>query len=187
MKGNITLNEKQRSLVEANLRLVGYMVQKMGVHGLDSWEDAYQVGTIGLMKAAYRFDERRGIKFTTFAAPCIANELRMVKRHENRESNRAVVLSLQDELRCCDDGSLTIGDMIADEGPAPEERLLYQETCRIIIEAVSHCKESNALLMLQMMLEKKKQTEIAEALGYTQSYVSRKQKRIREIIRQALL
>lgn len=52
-------------LVNANLKLVIWVAKKTG--GL-SLMDRIQEGNIGLMKAAERFDHRRGTKFSTYAA-----------------------------------------------------------------------------------------------------------------------
>jgi len=54
----------RRRLVEANLRLVIWVARK---HGGLTLMDRIQEGTIGLMRAAERFDYRRGSKFSTYA------------------------------------------------------------------------------------------------------------------------
>lgn len=77
MKCGDVLNEEQRVLVENNLRLVSFALKKIDVKDIGGWDDAYQIGTIGLMKAAARYDRQRNVAFSTFAMPCILNELRM--------------------------------------------------------------------------------------------------------------
>ncbi len=43
-------------------------------------EDYFQVGMMGLLKAAQRFDPARSVKFTTFAVSWIEGEMRMYRR-----------------------------------------------------------------------------------------------------------
>ena len=65
------LTESQRALVEANLGLISYAMTKLPIYLFDSPEDAFQIGTIGLMKAARSFDPDRKILFSSYAMPCI--------------------------------------------------------------------------------------------------------------------
>jgi RNA polymerase primary sigma factor len=58
--------ELKRRLTEANLRLVVSIAARYR-HGNLSLPDLVQEGNIGLMRAADRFDYRRGFKFSTYA------------------------------------------------------------------------------------------------------------------------
>lgn len=62
-KGNIAAKKK---LVESNLRLVVSVAKHYQNCGL-SFEDLIQEGSIGLMKAADKFDLSKGFRFSTFA------------------------------------------------------------------------------------------------------------------------
>lgn len=62
-KGDIAAKKK---LVESNLRLVISVAKHYQNCGL-SFEDLVQEGSIGLMKAADKFDPSKGFKFATFA------------------------------------------------------------------------------------------------------------------------
>ena len=45
-------------------------------------EDLIQIGYIGLLKAAQRFEEKRGLQFSTYAVPMIAGEIRSQLRDQ---------------------------------------------------------------------------------------------------------
>jgi RNA polymerase primary sigma factor len=87
-------NNDQRSLerlVSANLRFVVSVAKSYQNYGL-SLEDLINEGNLGLMKAAYRFDETRGFKFISYAVwwikqsilQAIAEQSRLVRLPLNR-------------------------------------------------------------------------------------------------------
>src|SRR5690606_11682396 len=60
------VRELKKRLVEANLRLVVSVAARYR-HATLSLVDLVQEGNLGLMKAADRFEYRRGFKFSTYA------------------------------------------------------------------------------------------------------------------------
>ena len=63
------------TLVEGYLPLCRAIARKFRGQGVET-EDLEQVAAIALMKAIERFEPERGFKFTTFAMPTIAGEVR---------------------------------------------------------------------------------------------------------------
>jgi len=62
----IHLEQAKGELVQRNLRLVVDIAKRYNGHGL-AFLDLVQEGNIGLMKAAERFQHRKGFKFSTYA------------------------------------------------------------------------------------------------------------------------
>jgi RNA polymerase sigma-B factor len=62
-------------LVSMHMNLVRYLASKFAGRG-EPYDDLVQVGTIGLINAVDRFEPQRGMKFSTYATPTIAGEIR---------------------------------------------------------------------------------------------------------------
>lgn len=58
----------ENDLVKNNIKLVHYIVHKLGNLSKDLYEDYFQEGCYWLILAAERFDKSKGFAFSTFAA-----------------------------------------------------------------------------------------------------------------------
>jgi RNA polymerase primary sigma factor len=79
-------------LVEANLGLVTWMADKKSHQGLPVF-DLIQEGNIGLLRAAEKFDYRRGIKFSTYALWWIRHFMNRALSDQSRTIRLPVHLS----------------------------------------------------------------------------------------------
>ena len=75
--------EVQAGIVADNLNLVRSVVQRFGLRG-EEWDDLFQTGCIGLIKAIQRFDCTRAVRFSTYAVPLIIGELKQYFRDNQR-------------------------------------------------------------------------------------------------------
>lgn len=71
--------EDRNSFIESNLGLVHSICKRFTGRGIE-YDDLYQAGCIGLIKATDAFDEDRGIMFSTYAVPVIMGEVRRLFR-----------------------------------------------------------------------------------------------------------
>jgi RNA polymerase sporulation-specific sigma factor len=72
---------EQNLLAENNIRLVHWVLQRFSGRGYDM-EELFQVGTVGLVKAARRYEPGRGLAFSTYAVPLILGEIRRFLRDD---------------------------------------------------------------------------------------------------------
>lgn len=69
----------RETLIKGNLRLVLSVLQKFAGR-CDQPDDLFQVGVIGLIKAIDNFDTKLDVRFSTYAVPMIAGEVRRFLR-----------------------------------------------------------------------------------------------------------
>ncbi len=69
----------RKALVENNLGLVHACAHKFKGRGIE-YDDLFQAGCIGIMKASEAFDTERGVRFSTYAVPVILGEIRRLFR-----------------------------------------------------------------------------------------------------------
>lgn len=71
--------QDRNTLIEDNVRLVHSCCKRFVGRGIE-YEDIFQVGCIGLLKAADGFDKSRGLCFSTYAVPNILGEIKRMFR-----------------------------------------------------------------------------------------------------------
>ena len=75
-------NEQAKEvLISSNLGLVRSGVSKFLNIGYDR-DDLFQLGSIGLIKAIYKFDPKFNVKFSTYAVPMILGEIKRYLRDD---------------------------------------------------------------------------------------------------------
>lgn len=70
---------KTDDLIEKNLNLVHSCAKRFKNKGIE-YDDLYQAGCLGLVKAANGFKEELGFKFSTYAVPVILGEIKRLFR-----------------------------------------------------------------------------------------------------------
>ena len=73
------VTEKRDKMIEENMGLVHSVAKRFKGRGAD-YDDLFQSGCIGLIKAVDNFDEDLGFQFSTYAVPVIMGEIKRVFR-----------------------------------------------------------------------------------------------------------
>lgn len=85
------------ALVEDNMALVKSVAARFTGRGVE-WDDLFQLGCMGLIKAAKGFDMEFGVRFSTYAVPLIMGEIRRFLRDDGQ---MRVSRLLRDKARAC--------------------------------------------------------------------------------------
>ncbi len=73
--------EAKQALIEHNVSLVKCIVKRYLGKGVD-YDDLFQIACMGFLKAIAGFDEKFGVKFSTYAVPMIAGEIKRFMRDD---------------------------------------------------------------------------------------------------------
>jgi len=74
-------SEAKEALLSHNVSLVKCIVKRYLGKGVD-YDDLFQIGCMGFLKAIAGFDESYGVKFSTYAVPMIAGEIKRFMRDD---------------------------------------------------------------------------------------------------------
>lgn len=76
------MNIKTNELICNNIRLVHACAKRFKGKGIE-YDDLFQAGCLGLIKSAERFDQSKGVKFSTYAVPVVLGEIKTLFRNNS--------------------------------------------------------------------------------------------------------
>ena len=114
-------------IVSSNLGLVYSCANKFNGRGIE-FDDLYQAGCLGLVKAAKNFDDSLGFAFSTYAVPVILGEIKRLFRDGGsikigralKEKSRIAMLK-KEEITVSLGREPTIGELSQELGTDPTE------------------------------------------------------------------
>ena len=176
---NIDLEQSRLTLIEHNLRLVAYIAKRFESVGANI-EELISIGTVGLMKAVSTFNKSKNIKLATYASRCIENEILMFLR---KASSQRREISIDEPLSVDWDGNeLLLSDILGSDSDVVTREIEDDEERRVLMESIGELN-SRERVIIEMRFGLNGQTEltqkeVADALGISQSYISRLEKKI---------
>jgi RNA polymerase sigma-B factor len=153
----------RRLLIERHLPLVRSIARRFA--GAEPLDDLAQVGAIGLIKAADRFDAARGVAFSAYAAPFIAGEI----RHHLRD--RCAPVRVPRHLQA---QGVRVTAVELEQAEASQTDPMVQAQDRIALGAALRSLGSSEREVVQLrFMEDLSQAQIARRIGRSQVHVSR--------------
>lgn len=126
--------EAMNKLIEMNLPLVSSISKKFLNRGYD-YEDIFQIGSMGLVKAINNFDLEYNVKFSTYAVPMIIGEIKrflrddgMIKVSRNVKSLAKKIHYYKEDLTKKLNRAPTIDELSEYSGVDKEELLIAIES-----------------------------------------------------------
>ena len=151
------------------------MCKKYVTTGVEQ-DDLISIGTIGLIKGINSFKTEKNVKLSTYVSRCIENEVLMYFR-TTKKINAEV--SLEDPIgKDKDDNTVTLQDVLENSERNIEEEVDLKIKIKKMYEKIKEVLKGREKLIIELRfgLDGKKprtQSQIAEMMGISRSYVSR--------------
>ncbi len=156
--------EVREVLIEQNLGLVHHIVKRFLNRGYDT-EDLFRIGVIGLIKAIDKFDPSFDVKFSTYAVPLIAGEIKrflrddgMVKVSRTLKENGSRVKYARERLSLRINREPTLQEVSKEAGLTIEEVILAMEA-NVQVESIYQSvyqNDGNEIYMVDQLADKGK-------------------------------
>ena len=165
-------------LAQQNMGLVYTVARRFNGRGCEM-EDLIQIGSIGLLKAIDKFDLSYDVRFSTYAVPMIAGE---IKRFLRDDGMIKVSRSLKEmAVKVC----MTREKLEKDYGREPTLEEVSEEI-GATREEIGTLEEKERDLLRLRYFEDLTQVQVAKQLDMTQVQVSRMEKKILGKLRERL-
>ncbi len=192
MKDLSYINLESQKFILENKGLVHHIVQKNFKIPTNAteYDDITSIGMMGLIKAALKYDESKGTKFSTFAGTCIMNEIRMSFRKSNKY---AFDKSLEENVYRYENNTNKINrntsyeEIIEDTRYNTERDVIINEEVVEVLNIIFNCFKARDLIILLYEIAGAKHEYSAKILNISISYVSRIKNKALKKVRRIML
>lgn len=173
------LTKEQQLLVEMNINLVHYVIKRGGIRYKSyniEYDDLFQIGCLGLIKAAGTYNPEFGAAFSTYAYIVIRNEIvvELVKLNKIPDS--------------IDFSTTEITDLKAETEEGAISNVFGDELMRVVQKAYDEASEAKKryIDVLLLRVQGFRNTEIAQMVNWKPEYVSKATARAKKYLRNYL-
>ena len=161
-------NDAMNKLIEINLPLVASISKKFLNRGYD-YEDIFQIGSIGLVKAINNFDLSYNVKFSTYAVPMIMGEIKrflrddgMIKVSRNVKSLARKIHYYREQLTSKLKRAPTIEELAEYAGVEKEEIVFAIESASSLqyLYDTIHQDDGAPVMLIDKLSEKKGEDDV---------------------------
>lgn len=181
--------EAKSRVYEINKGLI-YMVLERFKNTSYDYEDLFQVGSIGLLKAIDKFDFNFGVRFSTYAVPMIIGEIKkflrddgIVKVQRGIKETYTKVRWAQDKLRADLGREPTIGELAELIDITKEDIVLAMEACQspAYMHDIMPGEDKEHLSLIDKLANEEGNTSLLEKMALREA-LSKLEPREREVI-----
>lgn len=160
--------EARDTLIQENMGLVHHVVRRFLGRGAEA-EDLTQIGAIGLMKAIERFDLSYEVRFSTYAVPMIAGEIRrflrddsMLKVSRSLKELAVKAAKLREKLFMEQGEEPGIPELARQLGVEPEELVLACDSCSEVesLHKIIYQGDGEGVSLMERVEEKRDEQEV---------------------------
>lgn len=179
----------KETLILENNNLIKSIVRRYLGKGVE-YDDLYQLASMGLLKAVTGFDESFGVRFSTYAVPMIAGEIKRFMRDDGSIKVSRAIKSLAKRINIFVEeytvihGSQPSVKVIADEFRLPESEVVFtmgSTHMPVSIYAQGEYKDKKTQELLEKLPVEDRQEEIVDSLQL-KSAIDRLPERERKVI-----
>jgi len=164
--------EAKESLISENINLIKSIVKRYLNKGVE-YDDLFQLASMGLLKAINGFDENFGVKFSTYAVPMIAGEIKRFMRDDGSIKVSRTIKAVAKEINSfveayiSERGVQPTVKIISEKFNMPESEVVFtmgSSHMPLSIYAQSDYKDEKSQYLLDKLSSEDKQEEIIDRM-----------------------
>jgi len=139
----------KEKLLQGNFPLIKSVIKKYIGKGVD-YDDLYQIGCVGFLKAIKNFDPNYDVKFTTYAVPMIAGEVKRFLRDDGsikisraiKTLSMKIKLYLEEYLKSHDEEP-TVNELASHFDVSPEDVACALDSSKALVSLYAKIDDSS--------------------------------------------